>query len=68
VYTEVHMSRDESLLGAAGLNNSQKCAVAPNVEGAIKMVVSAGRTIPERAGEKLSAGASGGNAVSKVNK
>ena len=39
-----------------------------SVDDAIKMVVSAGRTIPERAGEKLSAGASGGNAVSKVNK
>jgi uncharacterized membrane protein len=39
-----------------------------SVDDAIKMVVSVGRTIPERAGEKLSAGASGGNAVSKVNK
>jgi uncharacterized membrane protein len=37
-----------------------------SVDDAIKMVVSVGRTTPERAGEKLSAGASGGNAASGV--
>jgi uncharacterized membrane protein len=37
-----------------------------SVDDAIKMVVSAGRTTPQGVGEKLSAGASGGNAVSKV--
>jgi uncharacterized membrane protein len=35
-----------------------------SVDDAIKMVVSAGRTTPERAGEKLSAGTSGSNAAS----
>jgi len=34
-----------------------------SVDDAIKMVVSAGRTTPERAGDKLSAGVSGGNAA-----
>jgi uncharacterized membrane protein len=37
-----------------------------SVDDAIKMVVSAGRTIPERAGEKLSAGDSGSKDVSEV--
>ncbi len=37
-----------------------------SVDDAIKMVVSAGRTIPERVGEKLSAGDSGGKDVSEV--
>jgi uncharacterized membrane protein len=37
-----------------------------SVDDAIKMVVSVGRTTPARAGEKLSAGDSGGNAASKV--
>jgi len=38
-----------------------------SVDDAIKMVVSVGRTTPERVGEKLSAGGSGGNNESGVN-
>lgn len=39
-----------------------------SVDDAVKMVVSVGRTIPDRAGEKLSAGDSAGSDATKVNR